>query len=59
MSATNIGGAKGQQTSTFTTALSVNAVVFAVQIGIYTVLRPRFPSIYEPRTYAGRKRYEA
>ncbi|KIY47384.1 DUF221-domain-containing protein, partial [Fistulina hepatica ATCC 64428] len=38
-------------TATFLTALVFNAIVFAVEIGAFTVLRPYFRAVYEPRTY--------
>ncbi|KAF8656315.1 hypothetical protein AX16_002617 [Volvariella volvacea WC 439] len=38
-------------TSTFVTALVFNAIVFAAEITAFTLLRPYFKAIYEPRTY--------
>ncbi|KAJ7485366.1 hypothetical protein FB451DRAFT_1229446 [Mycena latifolia] len=38
-------------TSTFLTALVFNAIVFGAEIAIFTLIRPRFKAIYEPRTY--------
>ncbi|KAJ8482889.1 hypothetical protein ONZ45_g14798 [Pleurotus djamor] len=38
-------------TSTFVTALVFNVAVFAIQVGVFTLLRPYFKAIYEPRTY--------
>ncbi|KAJ2934197.1 hypothetical protein H1R20_g2935, partial [Candolleomyces eurysporus] len=49
----NIDDATSASTSTFVTALVFNAIVFGAQIGIFTLLRPRFKAIYEPRTYVG------
>ncbi|KAG1736152.1 uncharacterized protein EDB91DRAFT_539954 [Suillus paluster] len=37
-------------TATFVTALVFNAAVFGIEIGLFTVLRPYFKQIYEPRT---------
>ncbi|KXN81695.1 hypothetical protein AN958_03942, partial [Leucoagaricus sp. SymC.cos] len=36
----------------FVTALIFNAIVFGAEIGVFTLIRPYFKSIYEPRTYA-------
>ncbi|KAJ6588857.1 hypothetical protein B0H19DRAFT_1101507 [Mycena capillaripes] len=38
-------------TSTFVTALIFNAIVFGAEIAIFTIIRPYFKAIYEPRTY--------
>ncbi|KAJ6595767.1 hypothetical protein DFH09DRAFT_1135552 [Mycena vulgaris] len=38
-------------TSTFLTALVFNAIVFGAEIAIFTLIRPYFKAIYEPRTY--------
>ncbi|KAJ7634798.1 hypothetical protein FB45DRAFT_474770 [Roridomyces roridus] len=38
-------------TSTFITALVFNAIVFGVEIALFTIIRPYFKAIYEPRTY--------
>ena len=43
--------AKSSSTETFTTALYLNAAVFALEILAFTLLRRRFKAIYEPRTY--------
>ncbi|KAG0704929.1 hypothetical protein DFH29DRAFT_988817 [Suillus ampliporus] len=37
-------------TATFLTALVFNAAVFGIEIALFTVLRPHFKRIYEPRT---------
>ncbi|KZP25055.1 DUF221-domain-containing protein [Athelia psychrophila] len=42
--------AKSSSTSTFVTALWLNAAVFAAELVIFTILRPRFKSVYEART---------
>jgi hypothetical protein len=42
--------AKSASTSTFLTALVLNGVVFAVELVAFTILRPRFKAVYEPRT---------
>ncbi|KAG8904310.1 hypothetical protein FRC01_008787, partial [Tulasnella sp. 417] len=51
---------KSASTATFITALVLNAAVAGVEILLFTVLRPRFKAIYEPRTYVGdeKKRVE-
>ncbi|KAJ7266968.1 hypothetical protein B0H12DRAFT_1179433 [Mycena haematopus] len=38
-------------TPTFITALVFNGIVFAAEIAIFTLIRPYFKAIYEPRTY--------
>ncbi|KAG6888105.1 hypothetical protein C0995_010670 [Termitomyces sp. Mi166 len=43
--------ATSASTATFVTALVFNAVVFAAEIAAFTILRPWFRAIYEPRTY--------
>ncbi|KAI0347544.1 DUF221-domain-containing protein, partial [Trametopsis cervina] len=43
--------------STFVTALVFNAIVFAAEIAAFTILRPRFPAIYQPRTFAPSANY--
>ncbi|PPQ67349.1 hypothetical protein CVT24_011532, partial [Panaeolus cyanescens] len=48
----DIDEATKASTATFVTALVFNAAVFAIQLGIFTLLRPYFKAIYEPRTYA-------
>ncbi|KAH6909033.1 hypothetical protein BKA70DRAFT_1476449 [Coprinopsis sp. MPI-PUGE-AT-0042] len=45
------GNAKSASTSTFLTALVANAAAFGIQLAIFTILRPYFKAIYEPRTY--------
>ncbi|KAG2363464.1 hypothetical protein BDR07DRAFT_1331834 [Suillus spraguei] len=42
--------AKSATTSTFVSALVFNAAVFGIEIVLFTILRPRFKQIYEPRT---------
>ncbi|KAH9478520.1 hypothetical protein JR316_0008975 [Psilocybe cubensis] len=43
--------AQSASTATFVTALVFNAAVFAAELGVFTLIRPYFKSIYEPRTY--------
>ncbi|KAJ7664278.1 hypothetical protein B0H17DRAFT_991245 [Mycena rosella] len=38
-------------TTTFLTALTINAIVFGAEIGVFTFIRPYFKAIYERRTY--------
>lgn len=47
-----INEAKSASTKSFVTALVFNAIVFGVEIGVFTLIRPYFKAIYEPRTYA-------
>ncbi|KAL1745478.1 hypothetical protein HDZ31DRAFT_81894 [Schizophyllum fasciatum] len=47
----DISNAKAASTDSFVTALVFNAIVFGAEIGVFTVLRPWFRAIYEPRTY--------
>ncbi|KAG8853288.1 hypothetical protein FRB96_008373 [Tulasnella sp. 330] len=47
----SVSNAKDASTSTFVTALVFNGAVAAIEIIIFTILRPRFKAIYEPRTY--------
>ncbi|KAF7316312.1 Protein kinase domain-containing protein [Mycena indigotica] len=47
----NVSQATTASTSTFVTALVFNAIVFGAEIAIFTILRPHFKAIYEPRTY--------
>lgn len=47
----DINEAKTASTATFVTALVFNAAVFAAELGVFTLIRPYFKSIYEPRTY--------
>ncbi|KAG5638302.1 hypothetical protein H0H81_000827 [Sphagnurus paluster] len=50
-SKSDISQAKSASTATFVTALVFNAVVFGAEIAAFTLLRPWFKAIYEPRTY--------
>ncbi|KDR80141.1 hypothetical protein GALMADRAFT_153825 [Galerina marginata CBS 339.88] len=50
-STSSIQNAKSASTSTFVTALVFNAAVFGIELAVFTVLRPYFKAIYEPRTY--------
>ena len=45
----DISNAQNQSTDTFTTALWLNAAIFGLEILAFTLLRPRFRSVYEPR----------
>ncbi|KAI8969798.1 DUF221-domain-containing protein [Trametes punicea] len=47
----NLSNATNASTATFVTALVFNAAVFGIELGIFTVARPFFPAIYQPRTY--------
>ncbi|KAF7790505.1 hypothetical protein EIP86_001460 [Pleurotus ostreatoroseus] len=47
----DISNAASASTSTFTTALVFNAIVFGAEIAAFTLVRPYFPAIYQPRTY--------
>ncbi|KAJ7359243.1 hypothetical protein DFH08DRAFT_769128 [Mycena albidolilacea] len=49
--ASSAAQAKTASTSTFITALVFNAIVFGAEIAIFTLIRPYFKAIYEPRTY--------
>ncbi|KAI0631057.1 DUF221-domain-containing protein [Trametes polyzona] len=51
MSSSNVSDATSASTSTFVTALVFNAAVFGIELGIFTLVRPFFPAIYQPRTY--------
>ncbi|KAF8068760.1 hypothetical protein FPV67DRAFT_1088897 [Lyophyllum atratum] len=51
MSGNDIANAKSASTATFVTALVFNAIVFAAELAAFTLLRPWFKAIYEPRTY--------
>ena len=53
----DINDATKASTATFLTALVANAIVFAVEIGVFTLIRPYFKSIYEPRTYVPPEEY--
>ena len=50
-SSTDISNAASASTSTFVTALVFNAAVFGAEIAAFTLARPYFPAIYQPRTY--------
>ncbi|KIP07239.1 hypothetical protein PHLGIDRAFT_30114 [Phlebiopsis gigantea 11061_1 CR5-6] len=47
----SIESASSASTSTFTAALVFNAAVFGAEIAVFTLVRPYFPAIYQPRTY--------
>ncbi|KAJ7686662.1 hypothetical protein B0H17DRAFT_984958 [Mycena rosella] len=47
----SVSAASTASTPTFLTALVFNAIVFGVEIAIFTLIRPYFKAIYEPRTY--------
>ncbi|KAJ3734584.1 hypothetical protein DFJ43DRAFT_1063453 [Lentinula guzmanii] len=47
----SISSATSASTATFVTALVFNAAVFGIEIGVFTLIRPYFKAIYEPRTY--------
>ncbi|PFH49884.1 hypothetical protein AMATHDRAFT_75949 [Amanita thiersii Skay4041] len=49
--ASDIQNAKTASKETFVTALVFNAIVFGVELGVFTLIRPYFKAIYEPRTY--------
>ncbi|KAK7044665.1 kinase domain-containing protein [Favolaschia claudopus] len=51
MSSVDSGQATTASTSTFITALVFNVIVFGAEIAIFTIIRPYFKAIYEPRTY--------
>ncbi|KDQ58423.1 hypothetical protein JAAARDRAFT_667498 [Jaapia argillacea MUCL 33604] len=46
----SIDKAQSASTSSFVTALIFNAAVFAIEIAVFTILRPHFKRIYEPRS---------
>ncbi|KAJ3776416.1 hypothetical protein FB446DRAFT_785114 [Lentinula raphanica] len=52
----SISSATSASTATFVTALVFNAAVFGIEIGIFTLIRPYFKAIYEPRTYVPPKK---
>ena len=52
----DLSGATSASTATFVTALVFNAAVFGIELGIFTLVRPFFPAIYQPRTYIPPKR---
>ncbi|KAI9567493.1 hypothetical protein HD554DRAFT_2314817 [Boletus coccyginus] len=45
-----VSSATSATTTTFETALIFNAIVFGVEIAAFTLLRPYFKAVYEPRT---------
>ncbi|KAJ4468911.1 hypothetical protein J3R30DRAFT_3385050 [Lentinula aciculospora] len=47
----SISSATSASTATFVTALVFNAAVFGIELGVFTLIRPYFKAIYEPRTY--------
>ncbi|KAI0350828.1 DUF221-domain-containing protein [Trametes cingulata] len=51
MSSSGVSNAESASTATFVTALVFNAAVFGIELGIFTLVRPFFPAIYQPRTY--------
>ncbi|KAI0092654.1 DUF221-domain-containing protein [Irpex rosettiformis] len=52
-----ISDANSASTSTFVTALVFNAIVFSAEIAAFTLLRPKFPQIYSPRTFTPSANY--
>ncbi|GJE84045.1 DUF221-domain-containing protein [Phanerochaete sordida] len=48
----DIDSAGSASTDTFVTALVFNLIVFAAELAAFTLIRPRFPAIYQPRTFA-------
>ena len=50
------GGANDVNTSSFLTALELNAVVFLLLIGAYEVFRRLFPNVYSPKSSGTRTR---
>lgn len=47
----NINNAGTASTDTFVTALVFNLIVFGAELAAFTLLRRRFPAIYQPRTF--------
>ncbi|KAF7318964.1 Protein kinase domain-containing protein [Mycena chlorophos] len=47
----SISNASASSTPTFITSLVFNAIVFGAELAIFTLIRPYFKAIYEPRTY--------
>ncbi|KAF8637889.1 hypothetical protein AX17_002512 [Amanita inopinata Kibby_2008] len=47
----DISNANTASTATFVTALVFNSIVFGAELGVFTLIRPYFKAIYEPRTY--------
>ncbi|EKM59100.1 uncharacterized protein PHACADRAFT_169556 [Phanerochaete carnosa HHB-10118-sp] len=50
-SSQGIGSANSASTDTFVTALVFNLIVFLAELAAFTLIRPHFPAIYQPRTY--------
>lgn len=50
-SSSDIKNAGTASTDTFVTALVFNLIVFGAEIAAFTLIRPRFPAIYQPRTH--------
>ncbi|KAF9219491.1 DUF221-domain-containing protein [Gyrodon lividus] len=46
----DVSNASSATTATFETALVFNAAVFGIELAIFTLLRPYFKQIYEPRS---------
>ncbi|KAF8627878.1 hypothetical protein AX15_004194 [Amanita polypyramis BW_CC] len=46
-----ISSAKSASAASFVTALVFNLIVFGAELGVFTLIRPYFKAIYEPRTY--------
>ncbi|KAK7677350.1 hypothetical protein QCA50_019680 [Cerrena zonata] len=46
-----IDSATSASTDTFVTALVFNLAVFGIELAAFTLVRPYFPAIYQPRTY--------
>ncbi|KAH0835941.1 hypothetical protein J3R83DRAFT_9864 [Lanmaoa asiatica] len=46
----DVSSSASATTATFTTALVFNAIVFGIEIAAFTLLRPYFKAVYEPRT---------
>lgn len=47
----SISSSTSASTKTFITALVFNGAVFGIELAIFTLIRPYFKAIYEPRTY--------
>jgi calcium permeable stress-gated cation channel len=47
----DISESTSASTDTFLTALVFNAIVFGAELAVFTLIRPYFKAIYEPRTY--------
>jgi hypothetical protein len=47
----DISAATTASTATFVTAIVFNSAIFAVELTVFTLIRPYFKAIYEPRTY--------